>query len=75
MVKTPGHSGGSVTLFVKTDKGVIAICGDVFWEEDGPKEDPYATNHEKLKESREFVLNKADWVIPGHGPMYPTKKN
>lgn len=75
MVKTPGHSGGSVTLFVRTEKGVVAICGDVFWKEGYPKKDPYATNLEKLEASRKLVMKKADWIIPGHGPMYPTKKN
>ncbi|MBN1896910.1 MAG: MBL fold metallo-hydrolase [Candidatus Aenigmarchaeota archaeon] len=70
ILKTPGHSGGSVTLFVKTSKGIVAICGDVFWKENYPEKDPYATNPAKLEKSRKIVLEKADWVIPGHGPMF-----
>ena len=75
MVKTPGHSDGSLTLFIKTEKGVVAVCGDVFWKENEPEEDPFATNLEKLKKSRDLVLERADWVIPGHGPLYPAKKS
>ncbi len=75
ILKTPGHSGGSVTLLVKTPKGTVAICGDVLWKENYPEKDPYATNPEKLKKSRKLVLEKADFVIPGHGPMFRTKRN
>lgn len=70
VVKTPGHNYDAITLFVKTDKGTVAICGDVFWKENLPKNDPYASDLEKLKESRKRVLASADWIIPGHGKMY-----
>jgi len=52
---TDGHSYDALTLLVKTDKGIIAVCGDVLG---------------KLKESRKMVLEKADWIIPGHGKMF-----
>ena len=74
IAKTPGHSYDSITLFVKTSKGTVAICGDVFWKENFPEEDPYASDKEKLKESRALVLKNADWAIPGHGKMFKTKK-
>lgn len=73
VLKTPGHSYDGLTLFVETDGGVIAICGDVFWKKDMPKNDPYATDQDKLKESRKKVIEMADWVIPGHGGMYKAK--
>jgi glyoxylase-like metal-dependent hydrolase (beta-lactamase superfamily II) len=77
-VHTPGHDYSSITLFVKTGQesqtpGVVAICGDVFWRK-GYMEDVYddvfASNPEKLKDSRNTVLNMADWIIPGHGSVY-----
>jgi glyoxylase-like metal-dependent hydrolase (beta-lactamase superfamily II) len=75
ILKTPGHDHTSITLFVKTDNGLVAICGDVFWKEDFPENDIYALDAEKLKESRSVVLRLADWIIPGHGKMYSAKKS
>lgn len=70
IIKTPGHSLESLSFFVKTDKGTVAIVGDVFWKQDSPKDDPYASDKEKLKKSRELVLKKANFIIPGHGDIY-----
>lgn len=74
IIKTPGHSMDSLTFLVKTENGIIAVCGDVFWKENFPKNDPYASDLEKLKESRWRVLELADWVVPGHGQMFKTLK-
>jgi len=74
VMETPGHDRTSITLFVKTKNGVVAICGDVFWKENPPEIDAYASDQEKLRESRRKVLAQADWVVPGHGPMYRIKK-
>lgn len=74
IIKTPGHNYDSITLLVKTDKGIIVICGDVFWKEDFPENDLYASDKEKLKESRQKVLEVADWIVPGHAGMYKVKK-
>jgi len=73
VLHTPGHDYTGITLLVTTDKGVVAICGDVFWKKDYPREakdDIYASDYNKLKESRAMVVDMADWIIPGHGPMY-----
>jgi len=70
IIKTPGHNSNSLTLLVETKEGKVAICGDVFWEKDFSEVDPYASDKEKLKESRKKVLEIADWIIPGHGPMF-----
>jgi glyoxylase-like metal-dependent hydrolase (beta-lactamase superfamily II) len=74
IIKTPGHNYDSITLLVKTDDGIVAICGDVFWKEDFPKDDPYASDKEKLEESRKKVLEMADYIIPGHGKMFKVEK-
>lgn len=73
MIKTPGHSFDGTTLLVKTDQGLVAICGDVFWKKDFPKKDPFAQDLAKLADSRALVLSLADWIVPGHGPMYKAR--
>jgi len=74
IIKTPGHNYDGITLLVKTDRGAIAICGDVFWKENFPEDDQYASDKGRLMESREKVLEIADWVIPGHGKMFKVNK-
>jgi glyoxylase-like metal-dependent hydrolase (beta-lactamase superfamily II) len=82
ILRTPGHDYTGITLFVTTGPdsgcpGVVAICGDVFWKENypkDPKDDAYASNPEKLEESREMILKMADWIIPGHGAMYKNSR-
>ncbi len=74
IIKTPGHSYDGITLLVKTEKGIVAVCGDVFWKENFPENDSYATEPEKLEESRKKVLEMADWVIPGHGGIFKAQK-
>lgn len=74
ILKTPGHNYDSLTLFVRTDEGIIAICGDIFWKQNFPEDDPYASDKEQLKESRKKVLEMADYIIPGHGKMFRVEK-
>lgn len=77
IVPTPGHNDTDITLFVTTEDGVVAICGDVFWKENypaDPRDDMVASKTGELKKSRELVLRMADWVIPGHGKMYKANK-
>jgi len=78
ILHTPGHDYTCLTLFVKTKDGVVAICGDVFWKENYPRnahDDAYASNPEKLEESRQMVLKMADMIVPGHGPIYKNDKD
>lgn len=74
IIKTPGHEKTSLTLLVKTEEGLVAVCGDVFWKEDFPESDPYADDPKKLLESRKKIKEIADWIVPGHSGMYKVKK-
>ena len=77
---TPGHTLDSVSVKVKSAAlGIIVIAGDLFekcedliddsiWKEAG-SEDP-----ELQAKNREKVLKMADFVIPGHGAMFPVSK-
>lgn len=74
IIKTPGHNYDGITLLVKTEKGTVAVCGDVFWKENYPERDPYATDDKKLKQSREMIVSSAEYIIPGHAGIYKIKK-
>ena len=67
---TPGHSYDNMTLFVKTSNGVYAVCGDVFWDKHGPPFDSIAQDMNRLEQSRKLVLEKADFIVPGHGDVF-----
>lgn len=81
-IKTPGHDDFHCSVAVKTDDlGTVVVAGDVFWWTDDEiqvtgknallaKGDVYALNKVKLRESREKLLGLADYIIPGHGPMF-----
>lgn len=73
IIETPGHSSDGLTMLIKTDKGTTAVVGDLWWSERGPENDPYASDPEKLIESRQKVSELADLIIPGHGGMFRTK--
>ncbi|KPJ55137.1 hypothetical protein AMJ47_01310 [Parcubacteria bacterium DG_72] len=74
IIRTPGHNYDSISLLVKIEKGIVAIVGDVFWKEGLPIEDEYSTDPAALKQSRKKILESADYIIPGHGPMYKVEK-
>lgn len=85
ILPTPGHSPEDASLLVKTAEGVVCIAPDVFWWEVGKQEtsfeaelldheDPFMTDKKALVESRKLVLEKADWIIPGHGKMFRNPK-
>lgn len=75
IIKTPGHAPMHGSLLVDTDEGVIAVAGDVFWwyEEEkqildiDKKDDSMDGSMKDLKNSRKLLLEKSDWIIPGHG--------
>ncbi len=74
IIKTPGHNYDGISLLVNTKEGIVAIVGDLFWKENFPIDDPYASDKEKLIASRKKILQIADWIIPGHGKMFRVNK-
>ena len=74
IIKTPGHNYDSLSFLVNTEKGMVAVVGDLWWKENYPDDDPYASNMKLLKESRLKMLELTKFVIPGHGPMFEIKK-
>jgi len=85
IIQTPGHSNDHCSLIVKTNEGIYAIAGDVFWWTDEEKQridrqsllehkDPYVKDEKALRESREIILNLADYIIPGHGKVFKVER-
>lgn len=78
---TPGHTSNDVSVIVRNvDRlGTVAITGDLFessndldneniWIEAGSFD-------EKLQRSnRKLILDLADYIVPGHGPMFKVTK-
>ena len=62
----------------------VVLAGDVFWWADGEeqlvdinKEDdahPAELDMKALIKSRRVLLEKADYIIPGHGKMFKVEK-
>lgn len=81
ILPTPGHSPEHTSLLVHTEEGIVCIAQDVFWWEDGKQAsetekdllelvDPFVNDQAALFASRKRVLEKADWIIPGHGKKF-----
>ncbi|MER5379911.1 MBL fold metallo-hydrolase [Streptomyces sp. NPDC002688] len=67
LIRTPGHSPEDITLLAGTDSGVVAFAGDLWWDANGPADDPVAPDRDVLRASRLRVLAAADLIVPGHG--------
>ena len=82
IIQTPGHTDDHCSLLAKTERGVCAIAGDVFWWEKGEKQiidinkpdAAHPSSMKKLAKSRKALLEKADWIIPGHGKPFSTER-
>lgn len=86
IINTPGHDPFHCSILIETeDLGKVIIAGDLFWWSEDEKQgttkeellnhkDPYMKNEKRLRESREKVLNLADYIIPGHGDMFKVNK-
>ncbi|MCX8126654.1 MAG: MBL fold metallo-hydrolase, partial [Dehalococcoidia bacterium] len=83
IIRTPGHSPGHSSLLFQTDSGRYAVAGDVFsWYDDQIPNydlpslialpDPFAQDMDALKTTRRYLLEIADWIIPGHGRPFPS---
>ncbi|XP_037784683.1 metallo-beta-lactamase domain-containing protein 1-like [Penaeus monodon] len=77
VIPTPGHTSADVSVVVKTTEfGTVVVAGDLFEREDDV-EDPSlwkyvagSENMESQEKHRNEVLLMADYIVPGHGPMF-----
>jgi glyoxylase-like metal-dependent hydrolase (beta-lactamase superfamily II) len=69
LTRTPGHTAECLTMLAGTGDGIVALT-HLWWNAEGPAEDPRATDPEALHASRQRVLEVADLVVPGHGDQF-----
>ncbi|MCX6740289.1 MAG: MBL fold metallo-hydrolase [Candidatus Parcubacteria bacterium] len=73
IISTPGHEMDECTVIAKTEKGIIAIAGDLFVSKQKEKNIVVKDKKELIK-SQEKVVKLADYIIPGHGGMFKVVK-
>ena len=69
LLATPGHTPQDLTVLVGTPDGVVALT-HLWWDSEGPDDDPYAPDRGLLSAQRERILALADRVVPGHGAPF-----
>jgi glyoxylase-like metal-dependent hydrolase (beta-lactamase superfamily II) len=67
--RTPGHTPECLTVLVGTSIGLVALT-HLWWNAEGPPLDPYATDPAGLQAGRSRILETANLIVPGHGPMF-----
>lgn len=75
VVPTPGHTLQDVSVIVNTGKNTYAITGDLFEKEEDIEDESIwisagSDNETLQRENRRKVMRIADYIIPGHGPMF-----
>ncbi|KAG5895780.1 hypothetical protein JTB14_001627 [Gonioctena quinquepunctata] len=75
IIPTPGHTLQDVSVIVHTSDGIVAVTGDLFEKfEDLENSDIWknaGSDSEDLQQAnRKKILNMADFIVPGHGPMF-----
>jgi glyoxylase-like metal-dependent hydrolase (beta-lactamase superfamily II) len=70
LMRTPGHTAEDISTLVTTDTGLVVLT-HLWWNADGPAEDPFATDAKALVSSRRKVLDlEPALIIPGHGASF-----
>lgn len=74
LITTPGHTSECITVLVQTQEGLIAIVGDLFEKKQDMDDEELwkccSDFPEIQEESRRKILEIADFIVPGHGPMF-----
>lgn len=77
VICTPGHTPQDVSVVVRgTEYGTVVVCGDLF-EHEGDENvwEEFSESPGKHRESRQKVLEMADWIVPGHGKLFKVNKS
>lgn len=79
IMPTPGHTMQDVSVIIESDKGTVVVTGDLFEREADLLDDNIwknaGTDSEELqKTNRARILEIADYIVPGHGPMFKVSK-
>lgn len=70
LLETRGHTDQDISTVVQTDAGTVVLT-HLWWSAEGPMEDPFATDADVLRRSRQRILALTPvQIIPGHGPAF-----
>jgi glyoxylase-like metal-dependent hydrolase (beta-lactamase superfamily II) len=67
-VNLPGHTPGCLAMFYQ-QQTTVAVCGDVIkngWEAITAKAGSAGVDDHKIVENVEYIINRAEVIIPGH---------
>ncbi|MBF0318016.1 MAG: MBL fold metallo-hydrolase [Nitrospirae bacterium] len=74
VIATPGHTAQDVSVIVRASIGTVAVVGDLFESKDDLGDESLwrrcSENQATQYKSRQRVLQVADYIVPGHGPMF-----
>lgn len=77
VIPTPGHTLSCVSVVVEHAEGLgtVVVAGDLFEKEEDLTDESIwkeagSEDHEKQIRNRNRVLQLADHIVPGHGPMF-----
>lgn len=74
-----GHDDRSIGVLVRTDRGLVAITGDLF-ERDGDWNDAkdwiaFSKRPKQQIRNRAKIWELADFIVPGHGDIFEVDKS
>ena len=81
IIPTPGHDSRSISVISNTEKGVVAIVGDLFeydkdWETpDSESWEPWSQDKQSQSDNRIKIWKLADYIVPGHGDIFKVDKS
>lgn len=74
-----GHDDRSIGVLVRTDRGLIAVTGDLFeYENDWRNAKDWIAFSKRPKQhihNRAKIWELADYIVPGHGDMFKVDKS
>jgi glyoxylase-like metal-dependent hydrolase (beta-lactamase superfamily II) len=71
LIETPGHSPQDISTVVETGDGLVVFT-HLWWNAEGPDEDPFAPDPELVHQNRARVLALPGLrrIVPGHGAPF-----
>ena len=77
MIHTPGHTSNCYSVLVETEKGTVAIVGDLISLKDDldTGRRPHSFDFELQKKSRRRILEMADYIVAGHGDLFEVSES
>ncbi|KAF7496598.1 Metallo-beta-lactamase domain-containing protein 1 [Sarcoptes scabiei] len=82
LISTPGHTPNDVSIICRNvDRlGTVAIVGDLFESKNDLEDEriwidagSFDSNQQRI--NRQYILSEADFIVPGHGPMFKVDRS